>query len=313
MGSLAEAQETKAMDCICCQSNNIAHRPLGLYGYYRCLDCGLIFAGESKSDENRINLINCYQKIDPHNKIANSKSSFFKSVIMQLSLEFENKNRSILDIGCGHAYFLELAKLNGWQASGIEIANGVVQRAREKLEDGNIFHGTLKEAHFSDNSFDVITLWDVLAVVENPFQELEECFRIMKAGGRLGIRTRNVAFHRLAYMLYSPLKKVASAVGIKEPYVFNRYCFSSTSAYQLLQRLGYTNIRIANSPLTSGDPYGHLNVQGQVEYAKRLAELISGLAFRMSSGRMVVGPSLLIWARKPGPDSGIYTSFRQAG
>ena len=67
----------------------------------------------------------------------------------------------------------------------------------------------------------------------------------------------------------------------------------------LLQRAGFTNIHITNSPLTRGDPYGHITIKGPLRAIKGFAELISRFVFRITGGRLLIGPSLLLWAEKP--------------
>jgi 2-polyprenyl-3-methyl-5-hydroxy-6-metoxy-1,4-benzoquinol methylase len=146
----------------------------------------------------------------------------------------EGKKKSILDVGCGFGYFLELAGRKGWQISGVEIVGTAVAGAKARVGSHYMFHGILKEAKFPDNSFDVITLWDVLFHVSNPFEELKECFRVLKGRGIIGIRVRNVRFEKMAYRAHWLIKKMVPSLRIKAAYVFHRYCFSSNSMSQLL-------------------------------------------------------------------------------
>lgn len=287
------------MKCICCLSNRIIHRPLALDGYYGCLNCGLIFTPREKRGDDRGNLVTHYRDIDPHEKVADLKQSFFISALEQLSSRSQKKKKSMLDVGCGYGYFLDLADKYGWETAGVEIVSDAIEEAEKRVGKGNISHGTLKEAKFPDNSFDVITLWDVLFIVENPFEELKECYRITKERGIIGIRVRNVFFQKMAYHAFSPLKKMAPRLGIRNPSVFHRYCFSRKALYQLLGRVGFTNIQVTNSPLTEGDPYGYTHRKVLTKAAKRFIGLASRLVFWISGGNTVIGPSLLVWAEKP--------------
>jgi 2-polyprenyl-3-methyl-5-hydroxy-6-metoxy-1,4-benzoquinol methylase len=244
-------------------------------------------------------LVHHYEKVDPHERIAESKESFFSSAIDYISYHHGTSGKMILDIGCGFGYFLELAARKGWQTFGVEIAHDAVQAARGKFGDGNIFQGTLRQAKYPANLFDVISLWDVLVFVENPFEELKECYRIMKAGGVLGIRVRNVFFQMAAYRTYSYLNRIVSKLGMKTPYVFHKYSFGSKSIYQLIRRTGFRNIRVINSPLSRADPYGHFGSAKLAQAAKFAIELISRFVFFLSAGNLVIGPSLLVWAQKP--------------
>jgi len=244
-------------------------------------------------------LISHYQNVDPHEKVAGLKQPFFNSALAYLSLQCNKKKKSILDVGCGYGYFLDLAARNGWHTSGVETMNDAAMMVKKRIGKRNIFHGTLKEAKYPDNSFDVITLWDVLFIVENPFEELRECYRVLKEGGIIGIRLRSISFQRMAYRVYSHLRTFALRLGVKNPYVFHPYCYSSKSIYHLLCRIGFTSIQITNSPLTLGDPYGHTMIKGVMRAGKGLIDFFSRLVSWMSGGSMVIGPSILVWAEKP--------------
>jgi hypothetical protein len=87
--------------------------------------------------------------------------------------------------------------------------------------------------------------------------------------------------------------------GFKNPYVFNRYCFSPRSILYLLRRSGFERIQITNSTLTQGDPYEHTKFDGFLNILKSWVHLISNVACWLTNGRLIIGPSLLIWAEKP--------------
>jgi SAM-dependent methyltransferase len=205
----------------------------------------------------------------------------------------------ILDIGCGYGYFLDMANKSGWEPTGVEVVEDAVKSAREKVGYENIFQGSLKETGLSGNFFDAITLWDVLAIVDNPYDEIRECLRLLKPGGIIGIRTRNVWFQKAVYRLFRPIRKFSSRLGLKEPYVFNKYCYSGKSLYTILSGLGFKNIGILNSPLTSGDPYNHMRLNYLVRFIKSCLHFSSRFLFWITCGRLLTAPSLLVWAEKP--------------
>jgi len=287
------------MRCICCLSDKIINRPLGLVEKRCCLDCGLIFNIKGEGEHVRKSDIRHFENIDPHLEVARSKKRFYNRVLNDLSLKVRGEMKSILDVGCGFGYFLELASQKGWQASGIEIVNRAVRDAKAKVGNQNIFHGTLKEAKYPNEFFDAITLWDVLFHVQDPYEELRECHRVLKRKGVIGIRVRNVLFEKMIYRAYSVIKKMVPNLRLKKPYVFHRYCFSANSMFQLLQRVGFTKIEITNSPLTKGNPYGYTDVRMLVEATKGFFDLTSRVAFFLSGGKWIFGPSLLVWAEKP--------------
>jgi SAM-dependent methyltransferase len=240
-----------------------------------------------------------YSHHDPHEEVSQSKTAFYNMVLDDLSSVFIRKPKKILDIGCGYGYFLDLASQKGWQPTGIEIGEEAVKSAQVNLGIDNILQGKLKDKCLSGSTFDAITLWDVLAIVDDPYDEIEECLRLLKKGGIIGIRTRNVWFQKMVYRLFVPIRRSAPKLGFKEPYVFNKYCFSAKSFYELLSRLGFTNIKILNSPLTSGNPYNHMRFNCPVRLMKSWLDFSAKFVFQLTRGRSLIAPFLLIWAQKP--------------
>jgi ubiquinone/menaquinone biosynthesis C-methylase UbiE len=240
-----------------------------------------------------------YESVDPHRKVAGSKKSFFTHALEKID-QPGNDRKSLLDVGCGYGYFLRLAADRNWEVTGVEIAQDAVGVARNTIGKENIHHGNLRSASLPPQHFDAVTLWDVLVLAQDPAEDLSECFRILKPGGTVGLRVRNVTFQRWLHRLYVPLQPVLMRIGVKRPYVFHPRNFSTKALQALLNRIGYTDIRITNSPLTKGDPYETVQWTGAVGKAKWLIKGLSNAVYRWSAGRWVIGPSLLVWAVKPG-------------
>ena len=286
------------MRCICCLSDKIISRSIDSLEFLCCRNCGFVFKSKQTKQDPHQQIRNHYQYQDPHRRVAESKRSFFNFALSYLSKRGD-AGKNILDVGCGFGYFLKMAASRGWMVSGVEITDDAARSSRELFGEKNIFHGLITEANFPVTFFDAVTLWDVLVFVDDPFEDLKQCYRIMKSKATIGIRVRNVFFQKMVYRIYSPIKNLARRLGIKNPYVFHRFCFSADALEQLLQRAGFERIQISNSPLTLGDPYSHAKVRGATQLAKKLVTLFSDTIFKVSSGKWIIGPSLLVWARKP--------------
>ncbi len=287
------------MICPCCLSTEIQLNPLGINGQAKCRECGLLFSNHSVNGKFPEILIHHYQHLDPHENVSHSKSEFYKYVLNYLNLHIKTQKRNILDIGCGFGYFLNLASKAGWEPFGIEIVKDAVDHCRTKLKFQNIFQKQLKKINFDENIFDAITLWDVLAIVDDPCEEIQEYYRLLKSGGLICIRTRNVSFQTMAFRIFRQIKKISSELKLQEPYVFNKYGYSRKSLYAILKRFGFINIKIINSPLTSGDPYNHLPLYFPVWLAKKGIGFGSQFVSLITGGRCLFAPSILIWAEKP--------------
>lgn len=287
------------MNCICCNSVKIGTIYIKSVDYDYCHNCGFLFLKHQSHTETGDSLNSHYLCDDPHENVSQSKKSFYSQALNYLSTKIKRDNKKILDIGCGYGYFLNTARKSGWQPTGIEVVQDAAQKSQKKVGKKNIIQGKLNETNMPEGSFEAITLWDVLAIVDNPYNELKESYRLLKKGGIVGIRTRNVGFQLFVYRIFNLIQKLAVRFGFKEPFVFNKYCFSAKSLQILLTRLGFTNIQIFNSPLTLGDPYNHMPFKFPVKITKKCVDIFSKLSYLMTRGRWLLAPSLLIWAQKP--------------
>jgi len=100
------------------------------------------------------------------------------------------ENRSLLDVGSSYGAFLELARELGWAVTGVELAHKpAAYAAQERALD--VFTGTLAEAAYPDDTFDAVTLWDVIEHLDDPLSTLREIRRILRPGGMLMLFTIN--------------------------------------------------------------------------------------------------------------------------
>ena len=104
-----------------------------------------------------------------------------------------NQTKRLLDVGCASGLFLEaMQHYPGWQVEGIELNQRAAQATSERLGIP-VFAGPLEAAHFPDDTFDAVTLWDVLEHLHDPLASLRELRRILKPGGALFVRVPNAA------------------------------------------------------------------------------------------------------------------------
>jgi len=103
-------------------------------------------------------------------------SSYFRTVKLV-------ENGRYLDVGCGIGYFPLVMKYLGMKPYGVEPAD--FDQELSKNYSLNISNGTLDEAKYENEYFDVITLNHVLEHVPNPSETMEELYRILKPGGYL--------------------------------------------------------------------------------------------------------------------------------
>ena len=101
----------------------------------------------------------------------------------------KSKDKKILDVGCSSGSVLKIASDLGYKVKGVDTAIKPVLTAR-KL-GFNVFHGTLSDAKYQDNEFDLIILFEILEHIVDPVDLIKECHRILKKNGCLLINTPN--------------------------------------------------------------------------------------------------------------------------
>lgn len=133
----------------------------------------------------------------------------------------------LLDIGCSVGSMLE-AGTNYFEVSGVEPASWSCLNARER--GFSVFHGSLEQAQFADNSFDVVTFTEVIEHMHKPIDFLKEVNRILKQDGVLYLTTGNVDSYRA--------RKEGSNWSYYEPTYHLGY-FSPSTIRLALQKAGF--------------------------------------------------------------------------
>jgi 2-polyprenyl-3-methyl-5-hydroxy-6-metoxy-1,4-benzoquinol methylase len=110
-------------------------------------------------------------------------------------LKINPQKTSVLDVGSGFGYFLVPLKKRGYSFLGIELSSDAVGIANKKFKTKTI-KGELinlyKEKKLKKNSFDLITLWDVLEHFYDFNEELYIINKLLKPGRFVALRTNNI-------------------------------------------------------------------------------------------------------------------------
>jgi 2-polyprenyl-3-methyl-5-hydroxy-6-metoxy-1,4-benzoquinol methylase len=101
-----------------------------------------------------------------------------------------HRGQRLLDVGCGNGSFLAKMKGIGWIVEGTETDPGAAENASDTY-GFKIHHGRLEELHLEGESFDAITMSHVIEHVHDPVSLLKECFRLLKPGGKIVVKTPN--------------------------------------------------------------------------------------------------------------------------
>ena len=98
----------------------------------------------------------------------------------------------LLDVGCGDGRFLAAVLQRGWDVCGLDNSPGAIQAARQQLGD-RVTLTTLREASYPPDSFDVVSLFEVLEHLPDVLGHLREISRLLKPGGLICLSVPNFA------------------------------------------------------------------------------------------------------------------------
>jgi len=98
---------------------------------------------------------------------------------------------AILDLGCSSGAFLTSLQNKSWELYGIEMSADCAKRA-ETANGAKVFVGGILEAPFPQESFDVITCFDVLEHLYEPQKVMARVKEWLKPGGVFYVFVPNV-------------------------------------------------------------------------------------------------------------------------
>src|ERR1039457_5344759 len=155
----------------------------------------------------------------------------------------------LLDVGCASGVFLEQALRFGWDVAGVEPNEALVSKAARRVGSQRLWNTTLEEADFAPESFDAITLWDVVEHVVDPPDFLRRCARLVKPSGTILFKIPNLDSwqarvmgrrwplllpEHLGYFTRSSIRASAERAGL-EVVFFGRGAVTFTAGYILLR------------------------------------------------------------------------------
>ena len=192
--------------CPLCQSQDTvdAFTKTG-FQYHRCRTCSHIFVFPPPTERENAQY---YSFIYSEHYLAQNWKWFelLGRRRMDIVNELPGDSGRLLDIGCGHGFFLKEAARRGWDGLGIEVSEEPRRFAQDKLGlhviPEHIEQGLTK---LEPNTFDLVTFWHVLEHLEEPGCLLREAIKRVKPGGHLIINSPNMgsAIRRIVGSLWS--------------------------------------------------------------------------------------------------------------
>ncbi len=253
----------------------------------RCNNCGLVYANprlDTQAIDDSYSLVE-----DPlYEEEREGRVLTFRRNLRPLEqLVTVPAPRRLLDVGCHIGVMLEIAQERGWEAVGVEPSEWAAKRARER--GLNVINATVANARLSAESFDAVTMWDVVEHLTDPASDLRQVHRVLKAGGVTAIHTIDIE---------SPL---ARFMGTRWPWLMEMhlYYFSPRTLGQMLEQIGFKTERVIYQGRYLR--FGYLTTRVK-PYSRPLASTLDWIAGRLGLREWAIpinfGDLFTLFARK---------------
>ncbi len=159
-----------------------------------CRNCGLWFLLDLKKSRAQVYTENYsvwgQDEQSEEKLVESSKKVHFAYILSLLNKKFPLKNKTLLDIGTGKGYLLEVAKTMGVKnCYGLELSKFAARIAEKKFPK-RIFNCAIGDIH-TNTKFDIITLTDLVEHLPKIRSDFKKIHSLLKPGGVLLITTPN--------------------------------------------------------------------------------------------------------------------------
>jgi 2-polyprenyl-3-methyl-5-hydroxy-6-metoxy-1,4-benzoquinol methylase len=183
---------------LCGSTNRQPFCPENGRGLVKCDECGLVYVGVQPDSAE---LYALYGETYFHNDDSGTVgyANYIKdeaNIRMTFAgrlnrLERFVKPGRLLDVGCATGFFLSVAAQHGWKVQGLDVSAFAVQYARDSF-GFDVQHGSLTELTFPEKCYDLITMWDVIEHVPDPFAYIHQAAKLLSSGGVIALATPDV-------------------------------------------------------------------------------------------------------------------------
>jgi len=150
------------------------------YRMVQCDTCGLVRSDPIAHPDYIEQLYNASQ-FTYTNEVESLKKTY--GDYLRLLDDYGADHESIIDVGCGNGFFLEVAQDQGYtDVWGVEPSHDAIRQARPDLQP-KIKESIFRKGLFEENSISVVCFFQVLDHFPDPNAVLAETFRILKPGG----------------------------------------------------------------------------------------------------------------------------------
>jgi 2-polyprenyl-3-methyl-5-hydroxy-6-metoxy-1,4-benzoquinol methylase len=195
----------------------------------QCKKCGLVYTNPRPHSAE---VARAYKNLADYEYAEQDSSRSMNANLSLNTIKKYTREGKLLDLGCSTGYFLNVARIN-FDVKGVEPSKWAVDFAKSKLKL-NVEQGDIASVKCLDETFDVISLIDVIEHLTDPIGMLKEAQRLLKANGGIYIVTPNI-------------KSLSARIlkgkwwGLRPAHL---YYFSPQTLSEMLQKVGFKVVEV---------------------------------------------------------------------
>ncbi len=198
-------EDVENCNCPVCDKDNSSYicNERGSIGIVKCNSCNLIYVNPRVKNSTT----NYHGKSEIYAEearlIFNGKKRHHRDVNYEYELKkIQSYKRSgkLLDIGCNMGFFLRKARDLGFDSYGIDASPSLSDIARTRF-GLNVKTSFFSAQEYEANTFDVVTLIDVLEHISNPVALLKEVNHVLNDNGIVCIKVPNGNYNYLKFKI----------------------------------------------------------------------------------------------------------------
>lgn len=227
------------------------------FNVVRCRKCGIVYVNPRPTEDE----IHQYYPEEFYDININGEE-LLKTKQRQLLLKYQYisdlQPGVLLDVGCQKGEFMYFMQQKGWHVRGCDFSS-----KPPNVFGLDIFYGDFDLAGYSENSFDLITLWAVLEHVYNPEEMLKKLNRLLKPGGSIVMLVTNFYSLPASLMRHDDVPRHTTL-------------FSKKTLAQMLKQAGYLpDFFRFNSELFGGTNRGVFNYLIKLLWGEKIENIVA--------------------------------------
>ena len=162
------------------------------YSILKCRACGIGLTAPFPTKEQLAELNSKNYPLEQRIQTYMSRQDYFERRYKKYVANIKQviTDGCLLDVGCNIGLFMKVAREAGYAVKGVELNENCAAYGRKEFHL-DIYSKYLEDIAFPDETFDVITLFDILEHIPDIGSFVDELKRILKRNGLVVIQSPN--------------------------------------------------------------------------------------------------------------------------